>query len=392
MVWHVRGSLRLYTPWTAITITGRCELTREGARMNYEFEGKLLVFRVLIPLVLGAFFGVLAARAGRKGLVDCVLSCLILWVAFAISDFGSRGLLTQGLLTRGLLMRTDWIFSGPGSVAGPGGLGGWEAKEPWMHWVWVAPLVMTLWIALRWILDGWILGRWFRAEGQPEAGSRSKRVVRLVGAVYWLSAIAWMSFSMFPVGEGYAQQAMKFGYLGVLTWVASVVNAGLLVERTELAQNRWFRWALVVQFGCIAAVVLQSYASLGEWVVFCGAFMTGAIGSGALWSGALWSGALGRNGASKNAREGAYEVALGMLMSFAAVAGLSLSQAYAWNLLPLWLFGVLAMSPSIMAVVDMGLARSGRGSRWRRLLGFLVLLLLEMGLVYFFVLRTEPQW
>ena len=346
--------------------------------MNYEFEGKLLVFRVLIPLVLGAFFGFLAARPGRKGLVDCVLSCLILWVAFAISDFGSRG-----LLTRGLLMRPDWIFSGPGNLAGtgslggPGGLGGWEAKEPWMHWVWVAPLVMTLWIALRWILDGWILGRWFRAEGQPEAGSRSKQVVRLVGAVYWLSAIAWMSFSMFPAGEGYAQQASRFLYLGVLTWVASVVNAGLLVERTELAQSRWFRWVLVVQFGCIAAVVLQSYASLGEWVVFCGAFMTGAIG---------------RNGASKNGREGAHEVALGMLMSFAAVAGLSLSQAYAWNPLPLWLLGVLAMSPSIMAVVDMGLARSGRGSPWRRLLGFLVLLLLEMGLVYFFVLRTEPQW
>jgi hypothetical protein len=329
--------------------------------MNYEFEGKLLVFRVLIPLVLGAFFGLLAARPGRKGSVVCVLSCLILWGAFAVSDFGSRG----------LLMRTDWIFGGPGS------LGGWEAKEPWMHWVWVAPLVMTLWIALR-----WILGR-----GQSETSSRSKRVVRLVEAIYWSSAIAWMSFSMFPAGEGYAQQALKFAYLGVLTWVASVVNAGLLVERTEVAQSRWFRWALVVQFGCIAAVVLQSYASLGEWVVFCGAFMAGAIGSGALWSGAL-----GRNGASKNAREGAYEVALGMLMSFAAVAGLSLSQAYAWNLLPLWLFGVLAMSPSIMTVVDMGLARSGRGSRWRRLLGFLVLLLLEMGLVYFFVLRTEPQW
>lgn len=348
--------------------------------MNYEFEGKLLVYRVLVPLVLGAFFSLLPARLGRKGLVVSVLSCLVLWVAFAISDFGSRG-----LLTRGLLMRPDWIFSGTGSLAGPGSLGGWEAKEPWMHWVWVAPLVMTLWIALRWILDGWILGRWFRAEGQPEAGSRSKQVVRWVEAVYWLSAIAWMSFSMFPVGEGYAQEALKFGYLGVLTWVASVVNAGLLVERTELAQSRWFRWALIVQFGCIAAVVLQSYASLGEWVIFCGAFMTGAIGSGAI----------GTNGSSESVlggQEVEQEVALGILMSFGAVAGLSLSQAYAWNPLPLWLFGLLAMSPSIMAVVDMGLARSGRGSPWRRLLGFLVLLLLEMGLVYFFVLRTEPQW
>lgn len=344
--------------------------------MNYEFEVKLLVYRVLIPLVLGAFFSLLPARLGRKGLVVSVLSCLVLWGAFAISDFGSRGLLTGGLLTGGLLMRPDWIFSGPGSI------GGWEAKEPWMHWVWVAPLVMTLWIALSWILVGWILGRCFRAEGQPGTGSRSTRVARWVEAIYWFSAIAWMSFSMFPVGEGYAQEALKFGYFGVLTWVAAVVNAGLLVERTEVAQNRWFRWALVVQFGCIAAVVLQSYASLGEWVIFCGAFMTGAIGAGAL----------GRNGASKNGREGAHEVALGMLMSFAAVAGLSLSQAYAWNPLPLWLFGVLAMSPSIMAVVDMGLARSGRGSPWRRLLGFLVLLLLEMGLVYFFVLRTEPQW
>jgi hypothetical protein len=338
--------------------------------MNYEFEGKLLVFRVLIPLVLGVFFSFLAARSGRKGFVVCVLSCLILWGAFAVSDFGSRG----------LLMRTDWIFGGPGS------LGGWEAKEPWMHWVWVAPWVITLWIALRWILGGGL-----RAEGQPETSSRSKRVVWLVDALYWLSAIAWMSFSMFPVGEGYAEQALKFAYLGVLTWVASVVNAGLLVERTEVAQSRWFRWALVVQFGCIAAVVMQSYASLGEWVVFCGAFMAGAIGSGGIGSGGI-----GMNVSSKSGRVGAQEVGrelgLGMLMSFAAVAGLTLSQAYAWNPLPLWLLGVLAMSPSIMAIVDMGLSRSGRGSQWRRLLGFLVLLLLNMGLVYFFVLRAEPQW
>ena len=349
--------------------------------MNYEFEGNLLVFRVLIPLVLGAFFGFLAARSGRRGFVVCVLGCLILWGAFAISDFGSRG-----LLTRGLLMRTDWIFGGPGS------LGGWEAKEPWMHWVWVAPLVMTLWMALRWILGRWImgvgiLGGGLRAEGQSGTSSRSKRVVRLVEAIYWLSAIAWMSFSMFPVGEGYAQQALKFAYLGVLTWVASVVNAGLLVERTEVAQSRWFRWALVVQIGCIAAVVLQSYASLGEWVVFCGAFMAGAIGSGAIGSGAI-----GMKGSSKSGLGGAQEVALGVLMSFAAVAGLTLSQAYAWNPLPVWLLGVLAMSPSIMAIVDMGLSRSGRGSLWRRLMGFLVLLLLNMGLVYFFVLTTEPQW
>ena len=334
--------------------------------MNYEFEGNLLVFRVLIPLVLGAFFGFLADRSGRRGFVGCVLSCLILWGAFAISDFGSRG----------LLMRTDWIF------AGSGGVGGWEAKEPWMHWVWVAPLVMTLWIALRWILGRGILGRGLQAEGQRETSSKAKRVVWLVEAIYWLSAIAWMSFSMFPVGEGYAPQASKFAYLGVLTWVASVVNAGLLVERTEFAQSRWFRWALVVQFGCIAAVVLQSYASLGEWVVFCGTFMTGAIGSGAI----------GMNGSSKSGLGGAQEVDLGVLMSFAAVAGLTLSQAYAWNPLPVWLLGVLAMSPSVMAIVDMGLSRSGRGSLWRRLLGFLVLLLLNMGLVYFFVLRTEPQW
>jgi len=347
--------------------------------MNYEFEGNLLVFRVLIPLVLGAFFGFSAAWSGRKGFVVCVLSCLILWGAFAVSDFGSRG----------LLMRTDWIF------AGPGGVGGWEAKEPWMHWVWVAPLVMTLWIALRWILVRGILGRGLQAEDQRETSSRSKRVVRLVEAIYWLSAIAWMSFSMFPVGEGYAQQATRFAYLGVLTWVASVVNAGLLDERTEVAQSRWFRWALVVQFGCIAAVVLQSYASLGEWVVFCGAFMAGAIGNGAI----------GMNGSSKSGRDGQelvqdqelgqtldQELGLGMLMSFAAVSGLSLSQAYAWNPLPLWLLGVLVMSPSIMAIVDMGLSRSGRGSLWRRLIGFLVLVLLNMGLVYFFVLRTEPQW
>jgi hypothetical protein len=162
-------------------------------------------------------------------------------------------------------------------------------------------------------------------------------------------------------------------------------------------------------------VVLQSYASLGEWVVFCGAFMAGAIGygaigngaigNGAIGNGAIGNGAIGMNGSSKSDRGGQeliqdrelgqaldQELGLGMLMSFAAVAGLSLSQAYAWNPLPLWLLGVLAVSPSIMAIVDMGLSRSGRVSLWRRLIGFLVLVLLNMGLVYFFVLRTEPQW
>jgi len=54
--------------------------------MNYEFEGKLLVFRVLIPLALGAFFSLLDARSGRKGLL--VVWFFGLHLRFRISVLG----------------------------------------------------------------------------------------------------------------------------------------------------------------------------------------------------------------------------------------------------------------------------------------------------------------
>jgi hypothetical protein len=253
---------------------------------------------------------------------------------------------------------------------------------------------MSLWIAVRWIAERWIR---MRRMGFGQGASKSLRVesdgalagnatrfrlvdrVRLVDVVqmaYWLATIVLLSSLMFPVGEGYADQASKFRYLGLLAMVTSVLNTWLIVQRSEVARSRWFRWVHVGQLGCIAAVVLQSYASLGEWVIFCGAFMAGAVGT---------------------TSSGKYTLAtddgsLSIWISFAASAGLCLSQAYAWNPLPPWLLVVLGCMPAIMAVADMGIARTCDRSFGWRIAGCMALLALCMGLLYFFVLGTEPSW
>jgi len=133
-------------------------------------------------------------------------------------------------------------------------------------------------------------------------------------------------------------------------------------------------------------VVLQSYASLGEWIIFCGSLMAGAM--------LLMSRREHTHSTQGFFKTGdrLFESVFTMLMGFAAVAGLSISRAYAWNPMPLWLLLVVATIPSLMASVDIAICRFAKGSFGTRISGCLVVLGIVFALLYVFVLGTEPQW
>jgi len=321
--------------------------------MNSEFEGKLLVFRVLLPLVSGmlAAWLIVPSQAGEdrprgngRPLLMAILGSLTIWGAFLISDLASRGI---------LLDPNDWSS--------------WEAREPWMHWVWTGPLVLTLWLSI-----GLVCAR--------------KAFHWLWIMAFVLLALSVLSLMMFPSGQGYADQLTSFRYLGGLALVASLLNVSLVMQRCIETKSSWFGWAHVAHLGCIAAVVLQSYASLGEWIIFCGSLMAGAM--------LLMSRREHTHSTQGFFKTGdrLFESVLTMLMGFAAVAGLSISRAYAWNPMPLWLLLVLATLPSLMASVDIAIFRFAKGSIGGRLAGCLVVLGIVFALLYVFVLRTEPQW
>ncbi|MFN6301871.1 MAG: hypothetical protein ACK6AT_16295, partial [Planctomycetota bacterium] len=158
--------------------------------MSSEFEGKLLLFRVLLPLVFGALVAyvsryrlALSAESERQPerpraiRFGSVAACVLVWMAFWISELGSRGI---------LLFPQQW-FS-------------WEARERWMHWVWIGPMALSVWLAVRAFL-----------KSSPLA---SKAIALAMGL-----AMAPMAWFMFPDGPGYADQRNWFCVLSLLSLV-----------------------------------------------------------------------------------------------------------------------------------------------------------------------------
>lgn len=311
--------------------------------MNSEFEGAVLLFRVLLPLVLGGVANWLLVGQGPRR----ILASLAVWLAFLVSDFGSRGLLMTPSL---------WTT--------------WEAREPWMHWAWAGPLGWTLWMALSYY--------------SPRMGTFT--ILALVFAT--LGVMVW---KMFPDSPGYADQRERFLWLGGLTLIATLVNTWLIAWREQSTQADWLGWVQVAHLGCIALVVLQSYASLGEWMIFSASIATGGMLGRYLLRGSpsVMEIAQVTNGVTRWDRGGWQ---WNVLLGFAAVAGLSVSQVYAWNRLELWVLLLLAGFPSLCAMVDWVICKIVSKRTAVRLAGSIASLVVVLAILYFKVLQSEPQW
>jgi len=216
-------------------------------------------------------------------------------------------------------------------------------------------MVLSVWLAVRAFL-----------KSSPLA---SKAIALAMGL-----AMAPMAWFMFPDGPGYADQRNWFCVLSLLSLVFALANLLLVNLRQTNSGSVWFGWVHVLHLGCVAAVVLQSYASLGEWMVFSGSMMAGVMLV---------------LGLSKNVW---YESSLTPLLAFSSVAGLSLSRAYSWSALPLGVLVLLLGFPSLAALVDGFVCRFLRGSVVVRVAILLVILGVALGIIYAFVVRNEPQW
>ena len=306
--------------------------------MNLEFEGKLLLFRVLLPLVLGATatwalrqleFSSPGAGASRKP-KWILVGCLSVWMGFLISDFGSRAILLES---------SQWPS--------------WEAREPWMHWAWVGPLVFSLWVVLGF---AWL-------------------------ATLSLLVLGWW---MFPGGPGYADQASTFLGLRALAFLATILNFASVWQRQTTKGGGWFGWVHAMHLGCVSLVVLQSYASLGEWLIFSGAMMAGTALYRTFRAQSLGPGSL--HGILKA------DGALTLLLVCAAAYGLCVSRAYSWNPIPGWLLLLLGGMPTLSSLIDVAVCRYLGGGFWVRLLAVMGLFGAMLGAIYVFIVEAQPAW
>jgi hypothetical protein len=224
-----------------------------------------------------------------------------------------------------------------------------------MHWVWVGPLVLSVWMAMKAML-------------------KSSPIANTMNALAMGLAMGLMAWLMFPDGPGYADQRVWFQLLSVLSFFTAILNLSLVRRRQRKAGSVWFGWVHVLHLGCVAVLVLQSYASLGEWIVFSGSMMAGVMLM-------LW-----------RPKQAWCESSLTPLLAFSSVAGLSLSRAYSWSPLPLGVLVLLLGVPSLASLFDGIVCRYWKGSLAVRILNLFAIVGVVLGVIYVFVLRNEPQW
>jgi hypothetical protein len=127
---------------------------------------------------------------------------------------------------------------------------------------------------------------------------------------------------------------------------AAILNVSSL---NSIATSGGFRWVSLVmlgQFGCLASIILQSYASLGRWCV---------VGIGA----ALGASIVGFFSRSTTKLHYVWPLSivvlpLGIMAVVCAVLNPFFFQSHT---LPLWLNGTVLFLPTIVWVVDLVLGR-----------------------------------
>lgn len=346
--------------------------------MELGFEGNLLVFRVLIPLTAGVLGLILLtlwsnAKAIGKGFIGWLLALgfLFLGLSYLISEFGFLGAFTGKLDWEGL---KNWFLTPP--------------KEPWMR--------LTGWFPV--LLGLFMFGHFFSHHA----------ISRFVG---WgiLAAIMFGTFmGLLPGTQGYEDKAPLMAWLPWAVVLSTLCNALLTIRKVEsvdispsdpsdpraepshrpnLFPRTWFLWTFVVQLGAIAACILQGYASLGEWAI-----VTATL---ALAIASLGTALRIECG---NQTKHPY-VPVSFTLAFTGVALLGVSQVYTWSPLPLWFLFVLAFLPSLLALIDesiitvTGLISLRHTQKTPlRVAGWLISIFIFGLLLYWFVLRSVPEW
>lgn len=346
--------------------------------MELGFEGNLLVFRVLLPLIAGILGLILLtlwsnARAIGKGFISWLLALgfLFLGLSYLLSEFGFMGAFTGKLDWEGL---KNWFLNPP--------------KEPWMRLTGWFPALLAL----------FMLAHFFSHHA----------ISRFIGWAL-LAAVMFGTFmGLLPGTQGYEDKAPLMRWLPWAVVLSTLCNGLLSMRKVESVavpplapidppeqpdhqNNRfprsWFLWTFVVQLGAIAACILQGYASLGEWAIVTA---TLALASASLGTALR----IERGNQSKHPF-----VPVIFTLSFTGVALLGVSQVYTWSPLPLWFLFILAFLPSILALLDeLTIASTSFFSTQQnkksitRITVWLLSILFFGFLLYWFVLRSVPEW
>jgi hypothetical protein len=212
-----------------------------ASRMNFEIQ--VFLQRIAIPAVASLVGGwiLLSTEECTENYEDEPLQGIFLKTLLGTVLCGT-GLLASDLLQRGLLLKPeDWLS--------------WKASYQWQ---WMAILIPSSFVVLGLLRS-------------------SLPVPKSIANIAWpMLAILTTCTVVVSLMEPDVLKEEKWKEeLKSLLWRIAVGTAAILLNIATLdnlarsGAARWTPLVLVGQLGCVAAIILQSYASLGEWTLAC---------------------------------------------------------------------------------------------------------------------------
>ena len=209
--------------------------------MQPSFEVQILLQRIVLPGLMGLVGGWVLSRCERRSLESGSSGAAEhpLRGAMSASSLGSL-LVGAGLIASDLWQRE--------LITNPAIWRRWDAREPWMWMVWMVP-GLILFMGL--------------VKGLVATPSRYA-TWSLPGVIAWATGIFYVCLPQGPGYENDLPRAVRWIALGI---AAVAMNCASLNAIARGPGGRWAPLVVLVQLVCVAGLALQSYASLGEFIL-----------------------------------------------------------------------------------------------------------------------------
>lgn len=311
------------------------------------FELQILLQRLLLPAVCSLIGCYVLSRTdpGEDWYDDEPIRGMAFSTLFG-AFLCAIGMICSDLWQRGIIANPDeWLT--------------WQASYQWQWMVWMIPGCMVIMALARSIF------------------SIPIHYAALAGFVTATLAICVL-FVCLNEGTVWDDQKAKWLPWMAASCVAVMWNIASLNSIANADGSRWVSLTIIGQFGCVAAISFQSYASLGEWT------LTGiGVAAGASLVGVF-------TGSKAKLHFGWQLSTVVIPLGIMAVACLTVSRFFESRPLPIWLIGSVLFLPTLIGVVDFVFGRTANA--WFRVLLATCLCCLVLGGIFYVTKLWQLEW
>ncbi len=311
------------------------------------FELQLGLQRFLLPAVCSLIGCILLSRTdqGEDWYDDEPVSG-IAFPTFLGAIICGLGMICSDLWQRGIISKPEaWMT--------------WQASYQWQWMVWMIPASMFVMALARSVISVPI------------------HIASLASTVTSSIAIGVL-FVCLSERTVWDDQKAKWLPWMATSFLAVIWNIASLNSIAKSDGSRWVSFTILGQLGCIAAITLQSYASLGEWSL---------VGIGVATGASL----VGLFASSTSKLHYGWQLSTVVLpLGIMAAACLAVSSFFESRPLPFWLIGSVLFLPTLVGVMDFIYGRTA--NPWFRVFLAMCVCFLVLGGIFFVTKPWETEW